>query len=82
MTRIWYCRNCGYEVGSRGRCHLCRERLVASALPELPAGEEDDEVGYRLEGWADRERGRLIERLNELEIGHRFEDDELRGRSR
>ncbi len=77
MTRIWYCRNCGYEVGSRGRCHLCRERLVASALPELPAGEEDDEVGYRLEGWADRERGRLIERLNELEIGHRFEDDEL-----
>jgi hypothetical protein len=77
VTKIWYCRNCGYEVGSRGRCHLCRARLVASALPELPAGEEDDEVGYRLEGWADRERGRLIERLNDLEIVHRFEDDEL-----
>jgi hypothetical protein len=77
VSKIWYCRNCGYEVASRGRCHLCRERLVASALPELPAGDEDDEVGYRLEGWADRERGRLIEELNDLEILHRFEDDEL-----
>jgi hypothetical protein len=77
MTKIWYCANCGYEVTSRGRCHLCRQRLVASDLPELPAAEEDDEVGYRLEGWVDRERGRLIERLNDLEIQHRFEDDEL-----
>lgn len=77
MTKIWYCANCGYEVTSRGRCHLCRQRLVASDLAELPAGEEDDEVGYRLEGWVDRERGRLIERLNDLEIQHRFEDDEL-----
>jgi hypothetical protein len=51
--------------------------LVASALPELPAGEDDDEVGYRLERWSDRERGRLIERLNVDEVLHRFEDDEL-----
>jgi hypothetical protein len=77
VSKIWFCRNCGYEVASRGRCHLCRERLVASALPELPAGEDDDEVGYRLEGWSDRERGRLIERLNVDEVLHRFEDDEL-----
>jgi hypothetical protein len=77
VSKIWYCRNCGYEVTSRGRCHLCRERLVASDLPELPAGDDDDEVGYRLEGWSDRERGRLIERLNVDEVLHRFEDDEL-----
>jgi hypothetical protein len=77
VSKIWYCRNCGYEVTSRGRCHLCRERLVASALPELPAGDDDDEVGYRLEGWSDRERGRLIERLNVDEVLHRFEADEL-----
>jgi hypothetical protein len=77
VSKIWYCRNCGYEVTSRGRCHLCRDRLVASALPELPAGEDDDEVGYRLEGWSDRDRGRLIERLNVDEVLHRFEDDEL-----
>jgi hypothetical protein len=77
VSKIWYCRNCGYEVASRGRCHLCHDRLVASALPELPAGDEDDEVGYRLDGWADRERGRLIEDLNDLEILHRFEEDEL-----
>jgi hypothetical protein len=51
--------------------------LVASALPELPAGDDDDEVGYRLEGWADRDRGRLIERLNLFDIEHRFEGDEL-----
>jgi hypothetical protein len=77
MSKIWYCPNCGYEVDSRGRCHLCRQRLVASSLPELPAGGEEDEVGYRLDDWIDRERGRLIERLNRLEILHRFEEDEL-----
>jgi hypothetical protein len=77
VSKIWYCRNCGYEVTSRGRCHHCRARLVASELPELPAGDDDDEVGYRLEGWSDSERGRLIERLNVEEVLHRFEDDEL-----
>ncbi len=77
MSKIWYCPNCGYEVGARGRCHQCRERLVASTLPELVTGDEDDEVGYRLDDWSDRERGRLIESLNRIEILHRFEDDEL-----
>jgi len=77
MSKVWYCPNCGYEVTSRGRCHACHERLVASALPELEAGEEEDEVGYRLDGWVDRDRGRLIEQLNRVEILHRFENDEL-----
>jgi hypothetical protein len=77
MTRIWYCPNCGYEMTSRGRCHQCRQRLVASALAELPVGDDDDEVGYRLDGWADRDRGRLIERLNLFDVEHRFEGDEL-----
>src|ERR1700722_3137368 len=77
MSKIWYCPNCGYEVTSRGRCHSCHERLVASDLPELEGGDEDDEVGYRLDGWADRDRGRLIERHNASEILHRFEEDEL-----
>jgi hypothetical protein len=77
MTKVWYCPNCGYEVGSRGRCHSCHERLVPSSLPPLRKGREEDEVGYRLEGWSDRERGQLIELLNDLEILHRFEEDEL-----
>ena len=77
MARIWYCPNCGYEVGSRGRCHSCREKLVASDLPELEPGDDEDEVGYRLGGWKDRDRGRLIEFLNALQIVHRFEEDEL-----
>ena len=77
MTRIWYCTNCGYEVTSRGRCHACRERLTASALPQLEGGTEDDEVGYRLESWNDGDRARLIQELNDLEILHRFEGDEL-----
>jgi hypothetical protein len=46
-------------------------------LPELETGDDDDEVGYRLDDWADRERGRLIEWLNRDEIPHRFEEDEL-----
>jgi hypothetical protein len=77
MSRVWYCRNCGYEVTSRGRCHACKERLVPSALPELEPGPEDDEVGYQLEDWSDSDRGWLIEQLNDLGVVHRFEGDEL-----
>jgi hypothetical protein len=77
VTRIWYCANCGYEVSSRGRCHACRDKLTPSALPELETGLEEDEVGYRIDGWSDRDRGRLIVRLNDMGIVHRFEDDEL-----
>jgi len=75
--KIWYCPNCGYEVTRRGRCHACKERLVPSALPQLETADEDEEVGYRLEDWGDRQRGRLIEHLNDSEILHRFEEDEL-----
>lgn len=77
MSKVWYCVNCGYEVGSRGRCHQCRERLLPSPLPELAAGDEDDEVGYRLGDWEDLTRGRLIESLIDAEVEHRFENDEL-----
>lgn len=77
MSKVWYCPNCGYEVSSRGRCHRCKQRLVASPLGELPAGQEDDEVGYRLNDWPDRTRGMLIEELIDDGIAHRFEEDEL-----
>ena len=77
MRKVWYCTNCGYEVGSRGRCHSCHEKLVASDLPELEEGDEDDEVGYRIGWWSDRDRGRLIEYLNAMRILHRFEEEEL-----
>ncbi|HUJ64655.1 MAG TPA: hypothetical protein VLX59_03890 [Acidimicrobiales bacterium] len=77
MSKVWYCTNCGYEVKSRGRCHACGEKLVASNLPALTRLDEDDEVGYRIGDWEDWERGRLIVALNEFEILHRFEDDEL-----
>lgn len=77
MGKVWYCVNCGYEVGGRGRCHSCREKLIASDLPALETGDEDDEVGYRIGWWADRDRGRLIEYLNTMQIPHRFEDEEL-----
>ncbi|MGH9122433.1 MAG: hypothetical protein ACRDYC_10900, partial [Acidimicrobiales bacterium] len=74
-TKIYYCSNCGYEVKSGGRCHLCKQKLVTSPLPEL--AETDDEVGYRLEHWSDRGRGMLIEALINAGIRHRFEEDEL-----
>ena len=77
MTRIWYCRNCGYEVHSRGRCHACREKFTPSDLPELEAGPDDEEVGYNIEGWTGSDRGQLIQRLNDLGIAHRYEDEEL-----
>ncbi len=77
MARVWYCATCGYEVHSRGRCHSCRQKLVPSAIPELEPGVEEDEVGYRIDGWADRDRGQLIVRMNDLGIEHRFEEDEL-----
>jgi hypothetical protein len=75
--RVWYCPTCGYEVGSRGRCHGCGEKLVASPLPELESGPDDDEVGYRLDQWDDETRGRLIEALIDRGVSHRFEEEEL-----
>src|SRR5437660_3893534 len=77
MDRMWYCRTCGYEVSSGGRCHSCGERLIESDLAELRAGEADDEVGYRLTEWDDDPRGQLIEALNTAGIHHRFEQNEL-----
>jgi hypothetical protein len=77
LSRVWYCRTCGYEVNSGGRCHSCGERLIESALSELREGEAIDEVGYRLNAWEDEQRGQLIEALNEVGIRHRFEVDEL-----
>jgi hypothetical protein len=77
VSKVWYCVNCGYEVSSRGRCHRCRVKLDLSPLPELEAGDEDDEVGYRLDDWEDAARGRLIVALIRANVRHRFEDDEL-----
>lgn len=77
MTTIWFCRDCGYEVPSRGRCHNCRARLERSPLPELAAAEEEDEVGYRLDGWTPSARGRLIVGLIDAGILHRFEEEDL-----
>jgi hypothetical protein len=77
MTKVWYCSTCGYEVGFRGRCHQCGQRLEQSPLPELEPGAEEDEVGYRLDDWADEARGRMIVELIDAGIAHRFEDDEL-----
>jgi hypothetical protein len=76
-TKVWYCANCGYEVTARGRCHSCGERLIASSLPELESGPDDDEVGYRLDQWDDRTRSHLIQALVAAGILHRFEEDEL-----
>lgn len=76
-TKVWYCANCGYEVTTRGRCYSCGARLIASPLPELESGPEDDEVGYRLEQWDDATRAGLIRELVRVGIAHRFEDDEL-----
>jgi len=76
-TKVWYCANCGYEVTGRGRCHSCGQRLVASPLPELQSGPDDDEVGYRLDMWDDGTRARLIRALISAGVPHRFEEEEL-----
>jgi hypothetical protein len=76
-TKVWYCENCGYEVNSRGRCHSCGARLIASGLAELESGPDDEEVGYRLDTWDDRTRARLIESLILAGVLHRFEEEEL-----
>lgn len=77
MSKVWYCATCGYEIGFRGRCHRCGIRLEPSPIDELELGSDDEEVGYRLDGWADEARGRLIADLVDSRIPHRFEDDEL-----
>ena len=76
-NKVWFCPRCGYEVNSRGRCHGCGERLIASPLPELDSGPDDEEVGYRLDLWDDETRGRLIQVLISAGVRHRFEEEEL-----
>jgi hypothetical protein len=75
--KVWYCARCGYEVNARGRCFSCGERLIASPLPELESGPEDDEVGYRLDQWDDQTRVKLIRSLISAGVPHRFEEEEL-----
>ena len=77
MAEIWYCVRCGYEVHKRGKCHNCKEPLVASPLKELAEGEVPDEVGYSLEEWDDAARGELIAALVDRKLRHRFDGDEL-----
>ena len=77
-SSIWYCPTCGYEIRGRGgRCHNCKEPMIASPLPELAEGEADDEVGYNLDEWDDASRGELIAALIEGGFRHRFEGDEM-----
>ncbi|MDQ2725093.1 MAG: hypothetical protein M3Y36_06320 [Actinomycetota bacterium] len=77
MTKVWFCSTCGYEVGFRGRCHQCGQKLEPSPMAELEPGADEDEVGYRLDDWADAARGQMIVELIDADIAHRFEDDEL-----
>ena len=50
---------------------------MASPLPELESGPDDDEVGYRLDMWDDPTRARLIQALITAGVLHRFEEEEL-----
>jgi hypothetical protein len=77
MSGLWYCPTCGYEIDRGGRCHNCKQPLVETDLEELPAGQVEEEVGYRLDEWEDAARGQLIEVLVDRRIRHRFEGDEL-----
>jgi hypothetical protein len=77
VSSVWYCAVCGYEVDRGGRCHNCKQALVESPLAELAGTDPDNEIGYRLTDWDDRDRGRLIEALIDSEVLHRFEADEL-----
>ncbi len=77
MSKIWFCRTCGYEVGARGRCHSCKGHLERSPLRELPRLHEDEEVGYDLDDWDGEARGQLIVGLIEAGIEHRFEGEEV-----
>ena len=77
MSKIWFCRTCGYEVASRGRCHSCKGHLERSPLRELARLDEEEEVGYDLDDWDGGARGQLIVGLIEAGVEHRFEGEEL-----
>jgi hypothetical protein len=77
MGSIWYCVYCGYETTSRGRCHRCHRRLQSSSLPEMKTDDAFPEVVYDISEWGGSQQGWLIAQLNELEILHRFEGNDL-----
>lgn len=47
--QIWWCENCGYEVGASGSCHACAKPLPLSPISQLTVHVPNEEVGYRLE---------------------------------
>ena len=71
--KIWWCRNCGFEFTSSGRCQNCRDELVASPLPQLAPA--DDEVSFTVGDWDSAMRVRLVEALIGAKIVHRFEEE-------
>ena len=74
-VNIWWCRDCGYEAASGGRCKYCGGDLAASPLPELEAL-QDEELSYDLAGWDNPMHVRLIEALIGASVPHRFDDGE------
>ena len=75
--QVWWCNNCGYEVGVGGRCASCGGNLLPSQAPALDPHASGEEVGYRLDNWEGGGRARLIGALMAQGIPHRFEDEEL-----
>jgi len=76
MTLVRYCARCGSQVKTGERCTSCGGVLLHSPIPQLTE-RPGSEVGYDVGDWAGEERGRLIGRLIEAEIPHRFDGHEL-----
>lgn len=75
--KVWWCRNCGYEVSQGGRCEDCGEDLGESPIPQLDLQDHEDEISYSLSGWDAPMRVRLIEELISAGIAHRLEQGEV-----
>ncbi len=80
--KVSWCPECLHEdvTGSRN-CLNCGAALVASQVAYLPEADHDDdtvqEVEYRLDGWDDDQRRRLLTLLFDYRVAHRFEDGGL-----
>ena len=73
-----WCPSCLYDgVAILDHCPNCGQQLTKTAVPALPEADPDDEsvleVEYRLDGWEEKPRHRLLSLLFEYAVPHRFE---------
>jgi hypothetical protein len=81
VALLSWCPKCLFDgVAILDHCPRCGQLLIKSTVPVLPEADPDDdsvlEVEYRLDEWDHDQRDRLMAKLFDYGVSHRFEGDD------